>query len=331
MSDNAHLPIAHPAEFRDVSPARRLLDAFLAGRSATTLRCYAGDLRDFAGFLGVNTPEAVAERLLAGGPGLANELALQYKAHLITRGLAAATVNRRLAALRSLVKLARTLGLVNWTLEVEGMQAEAYRETRGPGRTGFRQLLEQLAGRTDPKALRDRAILRLLFDLGLRRAEVCGLDVGDIDRAAGVLWILGKGRTQKERLTIPAPTLAALEAWLAMRGEAIGPLFTCLDRARKESGRLTGAAVYQLVRCLGERSGIRARPHGLRHAAITEALDLTRGDVRAVQRFSRHKNLQTVLRYDDNRLDLAGDIARRVAEASQGEAEVPLAGTTPRW
>jgi integrase/recombinase XerC len=76
------------------------------------------------------------------------------------------------------------------------------------------------------------------------------------------------------------------------------------------SGRLTGVAIYQLVRGLGERTGIRARPHGLRHAAITEALDLTRGDVRAVQRFSRHKNLQTVLRYDDNRLDLAGDIAR---------------------
>jgi hypothetical protein len=50
-----------------------------------------------------------------------------------------------------------------------------------------------------------------------------------------------------------------------------------------------------------------------------------------VQRFSRHKILQTVLRYDDNRLDLAGDIARRVAEASQGEVEVPLARTTPRW
>jgi integrase/recombinase XerC len=321
VSDNPPLPVVvHPAGLPDASPTSRLLDAFLAGRSAATLRCYAGDLRDFASFLGVTTPEAAVGRLLAGGSGLANELALRYKAHLISRGLAAATVNRRLAALRSPVKLGRTLGLTNWTLEVEGMKAEAYRETRGPGRAGFRQLLEQLAGRTDPKATRDRAVLRLLFDLGLRRAEVCSLDLGDLDRAEGVLWILGKGRTQKERLTMPAPTLAALEAWLSVRGEEPGPLFTSLDRAKKGSGRLSGAAVYQLVRGLGERLGLRARPHGLRHAAITEALDLTGGNVRAVQRFSRHKNLQTLLRYDDNRLDLAGDIARRIADGTDGVA-----------
>jgi integrase/recombinase XerC len=55
------------------------------------------------------------------------------------------------------------------------------------------------------------------------------------------------------------------------------------------------------------------RPHGLRHAAITEALRLTRGDVRAVQRFSRHRDLWTLTLYDDNRADLAGEIARQLA------------------
>ena len=55
------------------------------------------------------------------------------------------------------------------------------------------------------------------------------------------------------------------------------------------------------------------RPHGLRHAAITEALDLTKGNVRAVQRFSRHRDLRTLTIYDDNRQDLAGEIARQLA------------------
>ncbi len=82
------------------------------------------------------------------------------------------------------------------------------------------------------------------------------------------------------------------------------------------SGRLTGTSLYRIVRRLGEDAGVRARPHGLRHAAITEALDLTGGDVRAVQRFSRHRKLETLLRYDDNRTDMAGAIARRVAEAA---------------
>jgi integrase/recombinase XerC len=58
---------------------------------------------------------------------------------------------------------------------------------------------------------------------------------------------------------------------------------------------------------------VKARPHGLWNAAITEALDLTGGDVRAVQRFSRHRDVRVLQRYDDSRRDLAGDVARRVA------------------
>ncbi len=55
------------------------------------------------------------------------------------------------------------------------------------------------------------------------------------------------------------------------------------------------------------------RPHGLRHAAITEALDLLGGDVRRVQRFSRHRDVRVLNAYDDNRQDLAGEVARIVA------------------
>src|SRR5262245_24777865 len=156
--------------------------------------------------------------------------------------------------------------------------------------------------------------------LGAGRAEVCRLDVEDLDQDGAALWILGRGRSQKERLPLPRPTRAALASWLALRGTEPGALFHRLDRAGKGKGRLTGAAVYAVVRQLGEGAGIRARPHGLRHAAITEALDLTGGDVRQVQRFSRHRNLNTLQRYDDNRQDLAGDVARRLAEATGREA-----------
>lgn len=58
--------------------------------------------------------------------------------------------------------------------------------------------------------------------------------------------------------------------------------------------------------------GVKARPHGLRHAAITAALDLT-GDLRAMQRFSRHRNPAILMAYDDARQDLVGDVAKRVA------------------
>ena len=98
-----------------------------------------------------------------------------------------------------------------------------------------------------------------------------------------------------------------------MRGDKPGPLFMSLDRGNR-GRRLTGRSVHRIVRALGKQAGLgTVRPHGLRHAAITEALDLTRGNVRAVQRFSRHRDLRTLTLYDDNRMDLAGEIARQVA------------------
>jgi len=105
----------------------------------------------------------------------------------------------------------------------------------------------------------------------------------------------------------------ASESWLQARGEGSEALFTRLDRAMKESTRLTTRSVQRLVKNLGGRIGIRVTPHGLRHAAITEALDLTNGNVRAVQRFSRHRDIRVLLRYDDNRMDLGGKIAHLVA------------------
>jgi integrase/recombinase XerC len=308
------VPIAPVGALATGSAAAQLLEAFLAGRSPQTIRAYRADVADFAAFAGGADVAQAAAQLLGQGAGPANALALAYKADLLGRGLAPATINRRLAALRSLVKLGRTLGLVAWSLEVEGVRAEAYRDTRGPGQAGFRRLLDQLGQRQDPKALRDRALLRLLFDLGLRRAEAVGLDLEDLDQTAGTLAVLGKGRREKVALTLPEPTRAALAAWSAARGSQPGPLFVRLDRAGKGRGRLTGAAVYAIVRALGAKAGLgRVRPHGLRHAAITAALDLTGGDVRAVQRFSRHRSLQTLQRYDDNREDLAGQVAAQIA------------------
>ncbi len=105
--------------------------------------------------------------------------------------------------------------------------------------------------------------------------------------------------------------MQALRAWLVLRGTEPGPLFGNVDRARK-GRRLTTTSVYRMVRALGVKVGLVVRPHGLRHAAITAALDLT-GDLRAVRRFSRHKDVRVLTVYDDNRADLGGEVARRVA------------------
>jgi len=300
-----------PTEPRPLAPPD-LVAAFLAGRKATTLGAYRRSLEDFARFAHAASIDDAARTLLARGHGEANRLALAYRAGLIQRELAPATVNARLAALRSLVKLAGTLGLVPWRLEVPGVKAKAYRDTRGPGREGVSAILGNAARRADRKGARDAALVRLLHDLGLRRAEAVALDVADVDLDGGAVYIVGKGRGEKERFTLPEPTAAALRAWLDARGPEPGPLFVNLDRAGK-GHRLTGRSVHRIVERLGKQAGIKARPHGLRHAAITEALDKTGGDVRAVQRFSRHADVRTLQVYDDARTDLAGKVARLVA------------------
>lgn len=291
-----------------------LVAAFLAGRSPRTLRAYGEDLRDFATFAGFPPEglEAATTALLAAGQGEANRVALAYRAHLLERGLAPATVNRRISALRSVVALGRTVGRCPWSLEVPAVPSESYRDTRGPGAEGIRQLVALLAGDTDAKGVRDRALLRLLADLALRRAEAVALDVADLDLEAGTATIMGKGRRERERLTLPGPTTEALRAWLAVRGDTPGALFTSLDRARP-GHRLTGHSVYRIIQGLGQRVGLTVRPHGLRHAAITAALDLNGGNLRATQRFSRHRDVRTLQRYDDNRADLAGETACLVA------------------
>jgi integrase/recombinase XerC len=332
------------------SPAEQLLAAWLAGRSPETLRAYRKDLEHFAAFLGVPTGAEALQRLLGGGPGNANALVLAWRSHLLdAQRLAPASVNRRLASVRSAAQVANLLGLVPWTVAVPGVRSEALRDTRGPGKKAAQQMLELARRRTDPKGLRDLAILRCLLDLALRRAEVCRLDVEDLDPQAGTLAVLGKGKREKVKLTLPAPTLEALRAWAAVRpagrgsappgpgpaadvrgpaaarpappspppadpAAAAGPLFVSFDRAGKGSGRLDGKTIYRLVVTLGRAAGVRTRTHGLRHLSISSALDALRGDVRKVKSFARHADVRTTLRYDDNRQDLAGEVARKVAE-----------------
>ena len=294
----------------------RLLDIFLAGRSPRTLAAYQDeDFRRFMETHSVYAPTAgKAVEWLLGGPGvLANLLVDRYRSEMSEGGLPVATINRRLAMLRSLVKLANTLGLVSWTLWVRNVPAQPYRDTRGPGRNGFRAMLDAAGARPGPKGLRDVALLRLLHDLGLRRSEAVRLDVEDVDLPGDRISILSRGRSWKEPVTLPEPTRAALAAWLEARGSEPGPLFVNFDRAGK-GHRLTGTAVYHIVGRLGSKAGLTVRPQELRHLAITTALDMTDGDVRAVAKFSRHRDLRPLGRYRDNRYDLADKVSRLVAE-----------------
>jgi integrase/recombinase XerC len=312
--------------------AAELLGDFLGGLKPSTRAAYAKDFDAFArwlhppdrdgrravtGLLTIGEGAAAVAWLLAMDAGEANRTALRWRDDMLNKGLATATVARRLAALRSVVRLARVLGRVAWSLEIRAPKVEARRDVRGPDAAEFRRLWKVARERGEgPKARRDRAMVALLYDLALRRNEVCSLDLADVEADGPAVRVLRKGKREKARLSLPPATIRALEEWLSARGPDPGPLFCCLDTAgaftRLE--RLDGDGLRRALAALGRRAGLSRplRPHGLRHAAITRALD--RGnDIRDVRKFSGHASLNTVLKYDDARDDTAARIARQVA------------------
>jgi integrase/recombinase XerC len=162
------------------------------------------------------------------------------------------------------------------------------------------------------KAARDAAILRIAYGLGLRRGEIASLNIGHLDLAVGTLSVLGKGRTEREKMTLPSNVKSALAEWITVRCsvDPSEPLFIAMDN-HFYGRRVSGSGIYHVIRSqLGARAGVQARPHGLRHTAITAALDAFNGDYRKTRAFSRHASLDTVRRYDDNRADHAGQVAQ---------------------
>lgn len=326
---------ARQTTFLPVASGERIVRAFLAGKKPSTLRAYRAALEDFRKFIRRRSVNKAAEELLTSDPGRANEIGLEYRHNLQERKLAPATVNLRLAALRSLVKLARKLGMVTWTLEVDNMPVEAYRDTAGPGLAGVVALLKAVVGRT-PKAKRDRAVLRMIYDLGLRRGELVNLDVKDLhfNGQGASVDVVGKGKTQSDKLSLPAVTRAALELWLAVHPTGTGALFRNFDPAHKGDGRLSADGVYLLVRTYGAAAGITVRPHGLRHTSITEAVKAAYAagiGLDEVRQFSRHKDVKTLMIYRDRDRDVQGTLAELVAAStSSGQADKAADPPAPR-
>jgi integrase/recombinase XerC len=286
------------------TPKDILADFLRLKISANTKRNYGKAIADFCcriynsdtsitlltEFLGLSQPEAVYQ-------------ALQYRQQLIEAKLAPSTINVRLSALKSFVDYARQFEQCSFNLaDVTCLKVESYNDTTGIAVAGFREML-QIPDRSTIKGIRDYAILRLLWDNALRRNEICSLDVGDFDKS-GRLSILGKGKIQKSQIDLSPATTVAISQWLAARGDyrSPDPLFTSLDR-RSKGHRLDGSTIYRLVREFSEAAGIDkvVSPHRIRHSAITAYLDASDGNIRAAQGLSRHTNLNTLSRYDDNR------------------------------
>ena len=249
-----------------------LLDLWLADRAPSTQRVYRSAVGQFADWLGVSL-EALPATLSAHGRGPTTAAALAYRQHLMRRGCAVATRSIATAAVVSLVDRLRLIGQLDWSLELPRERVIPYRYTQGPGVAEVRQLLAAAARAAAPQGPRDVALITLAWGELLRRGELLSLDLSHVVRdAAGcpvAVWILGKGDRARRRVTLCAASGTASADWLAVRGSNAGPLFT----GTRGQG-LTGRGWAKRLSALAQTAGLPpVRPHGLRHAGITAALD----------------------------------------------------------
>jgi integrase/recombinase XerC len=252
--------------------------------SEHTVRSYRADLLDCVGFL--------QRRGLGALPDADARVVRGYLADLHQRGLARASIARRLATLRSFFRflVRRGLARTNPAREVRTPSLPG----RLPGHLPIDQseaLFRQRFG-DDETSRRDRAILEVLYASGVRVAELSGLDLEDVDLREGGLRVLGKGR--KERIVpLGAKAIEALRAYLGAREGTRGPLFRNL-----RGGRLTVRSLHRIVRSRARAAGLAGRvtPHTLRHTFATHLLDAG-ADLRLIQELLGHARLATTQRY----------------------------------
>ena len=311
MSDNVVLLNSKVSHLSPVPPStdweRVLTDWLATKRSPHTQRVYQKDIENFLADLGTELG-----KFLTLDRHKAFELVSRYKGELIQKGLKSATINRRLAAIKSLVSFSYNCGHSEFMLEsVKGEKLCAYRDTTGVDSETFKRVLEGI-DRGSLKGIRDYALLLLLWSNALRRSEVSKANIGDFDQKSKTLRIFGKGRgNNSEIVSLGTGTVTAIMAWLSARGEhdPDKALFVSVNAGYKD-GRLCTQAIYNIVSDRCQAAGITKvmSPHRIRHSSITAALEATGGDVRRVQKLSRHSSLNTLLIYDDNRKNHQGEV-----------------------
>ncbi len=300
--------ISHLTPVPTVTDWGRVLSDWLATkRSPHTRRVYRRDIENFLSDLNLELG-----KFLSLDRHKAYALVSRYKGELIQNGLKSATINRRLAAIKSLVAYAYNCGHCDFMLEsVKGEKLSSYRDTTGVDCETFKRVLSAI-DRTSLKGIRDYALMMHLWSNALRRSEVSKANIGDFDQKSKTLRIFGKGRgNNAETVSLGIGTVTAIESWLEARGEhQPDKALFCSVNIGYRDGRLCTQAIYDIVKSRCQAAGISKvmSPHRIRHSSITAALEATNGDVRRVQKLSRHSSLNTLLIYDDNRRNHQGEV-----------------------
>ena len=264
----------------------RFLLTLQARRSPRTVDAYRRDLAALHAF-----------REGAVGDATLDELE-RWVAAMRADGLAASTIARRVSAVRTYF---RHLVLIGARTENPAASLQLPRRARtlpralSPAET--ERLIDAATG-TMPRALRDRALVELMYGAGLRVSEAVGLEKNGVAIEERVVRVLGKGG--KERLVpLGRPAAEAVRRYLALGRPHLDRRYRPELFLNARGGALTRAGAFLILRKLAERAGLepgRVHPHLLRHSFATHLLE-GGADLRSVQEMLGHADLGTTERY----------------------------------
>ena len=288
-------------EFQSLAAVPPEAECFANIENANTRRAYQNDVKDFMAFAGIQ---------------ISHEFRVVKRSHLIAwrkqlemRAMEAPTIRRKLSALSSLFDFLCESNAVEFN-PADGVKrpTAGANEGKSPALSGERAkaLLNAPSAET-LKGVRDRAILSALLFHGLRRAELCGLTVGDLQERSGVVHFSVEGKGGKMRFVPVHPhTIQAVSEYLARVEHGQNPRAALFWPVKNPSSGvlekpLTGHAIYKnIVQKYARELGIEARAicvHGLRATAATNALDHS-ADIAKVQEWLGHSNISTTRLYD---------------------------------
>jgi len=255
-------------------------------RSPLTVAAYARDLKEFVEYL--------------AGPGGGETPLRDVKTSQIRRWIAylfdthgydSRTVCRKLSSIRALYRFLRITGVVESdpAFGIPGPSIAKRKPAPLKVDEVMKLLRTSLAGRTDEARLRDGAILELFYASGIRRAELAGIGLADIDLAERTIRITGKGNKERT-VVINRSAAAAIEAYLRVRPRSAD---TALFLGRG-GGALTPKHVWRIFRNIYRVSGLQkhASPHTLRHSFATHLVE-NGVDLETVRELLGHESLAT--------------------------------------
>ncbi len=261
----------------------------------------------------------IADMLIGGCDALTLDwsmLRFQHTAAIrskLAERYSAATANKMLSALRGVLKAAWRLGQISAddytrAADIESISGSTLPRGRELTSGEIAALLDACAQDESSAGARDAAMIALLRAGGLRRAEVCALNLADYNPEAATLVIRGK-RNKEREIPIHNGTLDALNDWLAIRGTEAGPIFTPINKGGKVTlRRMYPEAVFNALAKRAKAAGVKdLSPHDLRRTFVSDLLDAG-ADISTVQWLAGHANVSTTARYDRR-----GEAAKRKA------------------